>query len=91
MSKKKETKTVWDFVEENYPGYHSSEDIAKSDDLHKLVNEEQEDGDDATFLLDKEYKGDVRNPHILIDHNELLVQIYEKAIENFYKKQPKKK
>ena len=81
------TKTVWDFVEEHYPNYYSSDDIALSDDLSKLVNGEQQSGDDADKMLQKEYGGDSNNPQILIDHNELLVKIYEESIENFYTKQ----
>lgn len=79
-------KTSWDFVEEHFPGYHKSPLIAKSNDLHKLVNDDYEEGDSAAKLLEKEYGNDVNNPLITIDHNETLVAIYELAIENFYKK-----
>ena len=91
MTKKKETKSAWDFVEENYPNYHTSQEIAHNDDLHKLVNEEQEEGDSADKLLKKEYGGDAKTASALIqlDLNESLVRIYELSIENFYAKQKK--
>lgn len=82
-------KTAWNFVEENYPNYHTSQEIAYNDDLSKLVNGENNNGDDSSKLLDKEYGGDERNPHIQIDFNESLVRIYELSIENFYAKQNK--
>ncbi|WP_165852717.1 hypothetical protein, partial [Enterobacter roggenkampii] len=61
-----------------------------SDDLCKLVNGEQQNGDCASQLLKDEYNGDESNPGILIDHNEILVRIYEKAIENFFDTQKQK-
>ena len=84
---KNKTKSAWDFVEENYPNYHSSQEIAKNDDLHKLANGEQEDGDSADRLLRDEYGGNEDNAHIQLDLNESLVRIYELSIENFYVKQ----
>lgn len=76
-------KNTWDFVVEHYPNYYSSNEIARSNDLEKLIHGEQEDGDSASKLLQDEYGGDDNNPHISIDRNELLVKIYEKAIENY--------
>lgn len=90
MAKKKATKTAWDFVEENYPNYSTSVEIATNNDLHKLVNEEQEEGDSADKLLHEKYDGDVYSGHIQLDLNESLVRIYELSIENFYAKQKNK-
>lgn len=94
MAKKKKitpkglaNKTAWDFVEENYPNYHTSQEIAENDDLHKLVNGEFEIG--AHKFLMKEYEGEAENDKIQLDLNESLVRIYEESIENFYAKQPK--
>lgn len=80
------TKTAWDFVEQHYPNYDSSDEIAHNEDLCKLVNGEQQQGDAASKILDEEYGGDDKNPHIQIDFNESLVRIYEAAIENYYSK-----
>ena len=80
-------RTGWSFVEEHYPNYHSSDEIAHNGDLQKLLDEEQEDGDCADELLQKEYGGDIYNPHIKQDYNQSMVDIYEAAIENFYEKQ----
>ncbi len=81
--KMKTEKNAWDFVIEYYPNYSSSNEIAHSDDLEKLKHDDYEDGDDASKLLYREYNGDINNPQIETDLNELLVQIYEKAIENY--------
>lgn len=86
----KRIRTAWEFVEEHYPNYSSSDQIALSDDLSKLVNGEQQKGDDASKMLKDDYGNNSKNPRILIDHNELLVRIYEESIENFYAKQKKK-
>ena len=59
-------KTAWEFVEEYYLNYYSSNEIAHNDDLSKLVNGQQEDGDRASKILTEEYGGDVNNPKILI-------------------------
>ena len=76
-------KRAWEFVYIYHPNY-SSKDIARSKDLAKLVNGEYEWGDNACKILELEYGGDDSNPHILIDHNELLVKIYEAAIEGYF-------
>jgi hypothetical protein len=76
-------KTIWDFIVENYLDYHNSDTIAYSDDLHKLLNKEYEDGDDAQLLLVDVYNGDINNPQIKHDYNEVMVEIYEKAITNY--------
>lgn len=90
MSKQEQQIFPWNFVMEYYPNYSSSDEIARNDDLQKLLDEEQEEGDSADRLLKKEYNGDVNNAHIQLDFNESLVRIYETAIENFYKGRMKK-
>lgn len=79
--------TVWDFVEEHFPNYYRSNLIAESDDLSKLLHDEQEDGDSASIRLYKKYKGDIHNRLIELDYNELMVKIYEHSIQNYYDKQ----
>lgn len=80
-------KTTWDFVQKYYPNFQSCYTIAYSDDLCKLLDEEYEVGDDAHTLLKEQYKGDVRNPQILSDYNEVMLEIYERAIQGFINSQ----
>ena len=82
-------KTVWDFIEQYYSNYYSSNEIAHNDDLCKLVNKEQEPGSVAEKLLKEKYNDDINNPNILIDYNKSLIDIYEKAIKNFLYYYPK--
>lgn len=79
--------TAWDFVEKYYPNYSSSNTIAENEDLCKLVNKEQQKGDDAHRMLIEDYGGDIKNPQILIDYNQSLVKIYKAAMEAFLETQ----
>lgn len=83
-------KTPWDFVERYYQNFHSCDLIAESDDLSKILDEEFEVGDSSHKLLIHKYYGDVTNPQISIDYNNIMIQIYEKAIRRFIKSQEKK-
>lgn len=83
-------KTTWDFVQMYYPNYQSCPTITFSDDLCKLLDEEYEIGDDAHTLLKEQYKGDVRNPEILVDYNTVMLEIYEKAIQSYINSQNNK-
>ena len=84
-------KTELDFIEEHFPNYHSSEDIARWNDLQKLVDGEFEEGDDAHTLLNKEFGGDYGRayPLIVLAHTEATKQIYEKSIQGFKTKELK--
>ncbi len=75
--------TTWDFVEKYYPNYHKSEEIARNEDLCKLVFEESQQGDSADAILEREFAGDKDNPQINVAYQESLVNIYETAIKNF--------
>jgi len=77
--------SAWDFVEKYYPNYSSSNEIAHSDDLQKLLDDEYEDGDHASNLLVKEYGGKIWDPQIIDDYRQSLMSIYEKSIENYLK------
>tara|TARA_R110000772_G_scaffold146690_1_gene257003 strand:+ start:301 stop:759 length:459 start_codon:yes stop_codon:yes gene_type:complete len=72
MSTKNNTINTWDFVEENYPNYHSSAEIAECLDLDKFLDEKT---DGSLRFWTKE---------ILLD--EMKVKIYEKAIQAFLEK-----
>jgi len=74
-----------EFIEKWYPNYSSSSFIAHNEDLFKLMNKEQEDGDSADSLLQSTYKGDVRDPRIETDFYESECMIYDKALQNFIK------
>lgn len=78
-------KSEWDFIEKYYPKYYSCDDIARSGDLCKIIDNEFEAGDCAESLLNSDYNGDVKNPQIIIDANELNLTIYGKAIMGFIK------
>jgi hypothetical protein len=80
---------VWEFVEKYYPNYSSSNEIAHNDDLCKLVNGENESGDDSDNLLHREYAGDLSHRQINMDYNESLVSIYTQAILGFTVEQKK--
>ena len=81
--------TAWDFVEKYYPNYYGCEDIAKCNDLAKLLDEDFEDGDCAAQLLESDYNNDLKCGHIQVDYDKLHKEVYEKAIENFLKIQSK--
>lgn len=76
-------KTVWDFVEKNYPKYHGCSDIALADDLEKILDNEMSEGDSAYILLMEKYDGNVEDTRIRADRNSILVSIYEKSIQCF--------
>ena len=78
----KETKTAWDFVEKYYPKYYSCDEIARVDDLAKLLAHEY-GNDDAETLLHDHYQSDIDNPNIQRNYNDMCVIIYEKAMEAF--------
>ena len=71
--------TPWDFVAEFYPNYYSSDVIALADDLSKLIHGEI--NGDAETMLDEDYGGDIKNPQIQIDYDNVHRLIYEAAIE----------
>lgn len=73
--------TPWDFVVEHYPNYYSDEKIALNNDLIKILNQENEDGDSASILFTEKYKENYNL--VKEDHDGLLVIIYETAIKNF--------
>lgn len=75
--------TPWDFVEKYYPDYTGCSIIAQESDLCKLLDEEQEEGDCATDVLNDIYGGDINNPQIQIDHDRITAVIFERAIEGY--------
>jgi hypothetical protein len=80
---KKDDVNVWDFIEKYYPNYTSSYEIALSNDLHKIVNDEVENGSHAHKILTEECYGDKDAAQKWL--YEVDASIYEKAIEAYLK------
>ena len=76
--------SAWDFVVKYYPNYYSSNDIARADDLQKLLDGEVNGC--AEKILNEEYDGDIDNPQIQIDYTALHHDIYIVAIEEYLTK-----
>lgn len=66
---------VWDFVTKYFPSYFSSDEIARNEDLHKVILNE---GDD---ILNKEFNNDMTLARLA--YYESLCRIYEKSIRAF--------
>lgn len=77
----KEQATVWDFVTKYYPDYYHAQRIADADDLEKLIHNEV--NGDAETQLHEDYDGDIKNPQIQIDYDEIHSTIYAMSIERF--------
>ena len=79
----------YDFIEKYYPNYSSSDEIARWNDLQKLIDLEYEEGDSAYWLLVKEFGGDYRRalPLIQQEHIRIQEQIYEQSIQGFIREQ----
>lgn len=82
--------SIQSFIEEYYPDYDHSDEIAHESDLYKLMNDEYEQSDCADELLQSEYGGDIRNPRIEIDHATALIDIYEESIKGYIEQQKQK-
>lgn len=75
--------SIWDIVQQHYPDYDHADEIAWNDDLEKLVNDEQIEGDCAYKLLMETYGGDINNPQIIIDRDASNKEIYTETIAAF--------
>ncbi len=76
---------TWDFVVKFQPNYNDDE-IAYNDDLTKIINHEEEDGDCAHGILMGELDGDRDKARELLAISNSIV--YEKAIEAFINEYP---
>ena len=72
---------IQDFIERYYPNYTSCDTIARLDDLHKIMNNEEQDGDCSYNLLQSEYAGERNNPMIGAEYNRLMQQVLTASIE----------
>lgn len=86
-------KTIWDFVEQYYPNYSSSDEILHNEDLLKLLEGEVDTGADSVY-------NDIREELLILGtepreeevlglaqqrYSESLVDIYELAIQEYLK------
>lgn len=76
---------VWQFIEQYYPNYSSSSEIATNNDLLKIINQEYDADDQAEKWLHLMYNSDPENPQIKKDYESSLIVIYEKAIVAYLK------
>lgn len=78
--------TAWDFVEKYHPNYNCN-DIGHIDDLFKIMNGENQEGDTASKILAEDFDGNDSDPAITHEYNRLLVRVYEAAMEAFLESQ----
>jgi len=72
----------WDFVEKYYPGYSSCDQIAKANDLDVIMTEPDCNWGEAAQLMWK-YKLNGSHVKAAMVQDELLVKIYQSAIEGY--------
>lgn len=83
--------SVWDFVEQNLPKYHQSEEVAESNDLDKIIDNEYEEGDHADRLRQEIIDEIGTDDQFLIEQkaqqklNEVNAYLFEESIKNFLK------
>lgn len=88
-----ETTNIWEFVEQYYPNYSSSDEILHNGDLLSLLEGEVNSGADSLYnmlsdILIEENLGIEPNEEEVIEfaqqmYNQSLVEIYEKAIQGY--------
>jgi hypothetical protein len=84
---------IWNFVEQYYPNYSSSDEILHNEDLLKLLEGEVDTGADSVYNDIREellvFGTEPREEEILglaqQRYSESLVDIYELAIQNYLK------
>ena len=72
----------WDFVEKYYPGYSSCDQIAKANDLDAILTETDGNWGEAAQLMWK-YELSQSFVEAARVNDELLVKIYQSAIEGY--------
>jgi hypothetical protein len=86
-----ETKTIWDFVEQYYPNYSSSDEIMHNEDLLKLLEGQVDTGADSVYNEIREelliFDIEPREEEILglaqQRYSESLTSIYGQAIQGY--------
>lgn len=84
---------IWNFVEQYYPNYSSSDEILYNDDLLKLLEGEVDTGADSIYnivsdMLIEELLGLEPSEEQVLErvqdmYNQSLVEIYELAIQGY--------
>ena len=84
---------IWNFVEQYYPNYSSSDEILYNDDLLKLLEGEVDTGADSLYnmlsdILIEESLGIEPSEEEVLEfakesYNQSLVEIYELAIQGY--------
>ena len=84
---------IWNFVEQYYPNYSSSDEILYNDDLLKLLEGEVDTGADSIYnivsdMLIEELLGLEPSEEQVLErvqdlYNDSLVEIYELAIQGY--------
>ena len=77
---------VWEFVEENYHGYSSADEILENDDLTKITQGEADDEIICSFLENYQVDLTFASEYKIASD----VSIYEKAIKDYIYKKMKK-
>lgn len=83
--------SVWDFVEQNLPDYYKSAEVAESNDLDKIIDNEYEEGDHADRLRQEIIDEIGTDDQFLIEQkaqqklHEVNVYLFEESIKNFLK------
>jgi hypothetical protein len=92
--------TAWDFIESFHPHYYTSSKVALANDLLKIMEArtELENGhpesafamlkDDQSYLV-QAYGRNINVRQIQVDHDEVMLELYEEAIMGYYAKQDK--
>lgn len=85
--------SIWNFVEQYYPNYSSSDEILYNDDLLKLLEGEVDTGADSLYnmlsdILIEESLGIEPSEEEVLEfakesYNQSLVEIYELAIQGY--------
>ena len=77
----KSPESVWEFVEEYYPGYVNSGQIAIADELQKIVDKEDEEGSMARDYFVHDCNEDINE--VMRQYEYVHHEIYKKAIEGY--------
>lgn len=80
-------KNIQDFIEQYFPNYYSSQEVAEEADLHRIVFEKNniQEGSSAEIVLNNYSQEDFDNNQPKIDWLEARVNLLEKSIQNFNK------
>lgn len=80
-SKDSDLENSWGFIERYYPNYSSSDQILRADMLYKILQQEYEEGDDTDKYFEEYYN--YRLSEVGTAYDELMLSIYEKAINGY--------